>query len=48
MGIMMLVELGILDALVGSEAQTTTSSELAKASGCNEGVVGMFHSADCH
>ncbi|SPQ24141.1 92f86a0f-5903-4fca-ab4e-4565446c5867 [Thermothielavioides terrestris] len=40
MGIMMLVELGILDALVGSEAQTTTSSELAKASGCDEGVVG--------
>ena len=44
--ISMLLEMGILDALVARQGETATAAELAAATGCNELVIGIYISAE--
>ena len=44
--ISMLLEMGILDALIAKQGETATAAELAAATGCNELVIGIYISAE--
>lgn len=42
--ISMLLEMGVLDALVAKKGKPATAADLATVTGCNELVIGMCHS----
>ena len=44
--ISMLLEMGLLDALVAKQGETATAPELAAAMGCDELVIGTYLSTE--